>query len=503
MILESGSMSIGYKMSVRVFFMFLFGIVLYSLIVLWYPNIMAEPSLRGICYFMNWVGILIFIVSVWSWFKETGELMCPYIIFLSFFFLFNYGQCVMWALGIHIDAEIGGFVYGFGEISTADVVKGQIFTCLMMYMFHMGALFCIKPKGSKKQLKGYMGQFKSIFLIGQILGVVAIPVTLFRAASALIISILYGYNALYYSEYASQGGWMMVVEYFFFPSLVCLLIGGKYQKKIRIFVYSFFGIYMILNLLAGDRGSWLIKLVVLIWLYIKFCNGEKLRLRQISKWAIISYVGIWALGIFVKLRDIGLQNIRAEDVHNALSVQNSPIVSAFFELGGSMNIVTMLLTYGEKIWTYGNSYILSIVGVLSTQMLTSLGLPFVLMDDWFSQDILGISWGMGFSMVGEAYLNGGLYLGPLYMLILGFIIGSVLYINKNTDLLHHPIRYVFVATSLHTINSFSRGSSYLYLKQWFYGTVIVCLFIYITCSMLKKRGAIGTELDGIVKKNDA
>lgn len=51
---------------------------------------------------LNWLGILVYIYAISTWKKKTkSRLFSLYFIFITFLFLFNYGQCIMWALGIH------------------------------------------------------------------------------------------------------------------------------------------------------------------------------------------------------------------------------------------------------------------------------------------------------------------------------------------------------------------------------------------------------------------
>ena len=76
-------------------------------------------------------------------------------------------------------------------------------------------------------------------------------------------------------------------------------------------------------------------------------------------------------------------------------------------MGGSMAPVIVLQKYGWDIWPYYNSYMLSILTMLTTKIATILDIPFGFIGSWFSQEYLKISYGAGFSIIAEAVMNYG------------------------------------------------------------------------------------------------
>ncbi len=425
-------------------------------------------------FVLDWLGIVLLIYVLYSWKSKTGRIFTPYIIFFIFFFLFNFGQPLMWAFGIHIPNEIGGN----GNINSIEIgiVKTQIYTILMMLSFHIGALFIQDKINIKSRLKPKDVK-KCILFIGILLGIISIPLTFYRAINFYIIASQFGYRALYYSDYVQQGGFLMIIEIFFMPSLVCILIGSGFNKTIRKCVYVIFILYLAINLLSGDRGSWIYKLLVFLWLHSIYV--KPLDYKKILKYGILGIVGLYIVTIIVSVRNIGLHMINQEYIMEYLLGSRSPIISNIFEMGGTMEILHKLITDDgvRTAWIYGNTYLTAIAGMISTRFLSFIGINFVLVDDWFSQDYLGITWGTGFSMIGEAYLNAGLYLAPIVIILLGYLIGKILYVNPNINPNQMPLKYVFISTSLSTIIGLSRGTIYLYLKTWFYGTIVTCIFI--------------------------
>ena len=299
------------------------------------------------------------------------------------------------------------------------------------------------------------------------------------------MSLQYGYAALYYSDLVAQDGITMIIEIFFFPSLIGLLIGSDYKKSIKRVVYFLFIIYFVLNLLQGDRGTWLYKIFPLIWLsHVYYRNID---FKRGLKFIFIAILGLYLVYSLMALRGIGLGNISVEDFKNAFSFDNFPIVQALFEMGSSMGIMIILLMVGNNMWSYSNSYWVSILGMPTTKIPKLLGLDVVLIDNWFSQDFLSINWGAGFSMLGEAYLNYGLYMAPFILAIIGYFIGTTLFESsdfKNTR--NYPLRYFFIATSSAALTGWSRGTSIMFLRNWFRGTLLICLIIIVIFFILKR-----------------
>ena len=448
-------------------------------------------SYLGICLFVknhmmiNWLGVFIYVYCVYTWkVKTSASLFSPYFILMTFLVLFNYGQPIMWAFDIHKSTEIGTKVlfYGSGYMpNEADLIEVQLYICLGMLIFHLGAMAFTKRKvgniscviSNVDEDYGCVSTEIAMLSISRVLLVITTPIAIYSAARNLIIARVYGYNALYYGSYATQSGYIQIILYFFYPALIGYLIGKRYSKGSRRIAFSIFGIYAVINLLSGDRGSWLYSLVILFWLHTYY---TKTSIKKYVKVLIIGVVGLYFLSAITSVRDNGA-TLSLIDFKSIFSTEGSPIVDAFFELGGSMGIITYLFHSGYSIYPYANTYITSILGVVSSRVLSLFGLKQVLIADWFSQEYLGISWGTGFSMIGEAYINGGYYGGLIYLFIIGCIHGKVLDMFIDTDGTYSPLKLFITVTSLDILAGFSRAATYLVLKELFYGVIVVSILI--------------------------
>ncbi|MGH1089332.1 O-antigen polysaccharide polymerase Wzy [Bacillus mycoides] len=462
----------------------------YILYLLTLPLGNTGEDYSEIIFVLSWLGIFLGVYVVITWYKLSGAIFSPYTIFMLFFFLFNFGQCLMWALGIHSPSEIGKvpMFTGFGTPSSGDIIRGQSLTLICILMFHSGSVLCYK-RGTKKKIREVEKQFgiidnqdnlnlKSIFYVCAIVGLVVIPVQLYFAYSDFQFARIYGYNALYYSEFIrTDATFLALLNKMFFPCLMGLLIGSKYNKKVQVVVYTIFVIYLLLNLLSGDRGSWIYKIIILVWL--SHVCYKRIRFKKLVKYMFFAIIFLHVINAIVSVRDLGLSNINIQGVFKSISIKESPIVSAIFEMGGSMKPAMVLQMYGWDVWPYANTYLLAMLGMITNKVVYALNIPFVLPSTWFSQDYLGLSWGAGFSIVAEALLNAGPLFAPLILIVMGYLITSIIYVGKETNYKERPLKFLFVASTLNCFISLTRNELHIQLKDWFYGTIVLCIFIII------------------------
>ena len=450
-------------------------------------------------YWLNWLGIIIFFYAIMTWhWEKNDKIFSLYAIFFLFMLLFNYGDCIMWALGIEQDSGLTAgklLVYGSNlYMSKKDLVDTKWYICLSMLAFHIGALLLVKRKSTYvDRVDGIALQVNvdknkldrsALYKAGCIVTAIVAPITIGLRMSEVIIARQYGYSALYYSDMSTQSGYVQIIIYLFFPGLIALLIGSDFSKKVVRTVVIIFGIYMCLGIASGDRGNWLYSLIILIWI---FNQRKPARISTVIKLIVIGVIGIYLLQVVTLSRNYGgLSELSLESFAEVLSLDNSPIVDAFFEMGGTMGIVTIFLKLGA-IYPYANTYLTAILGAVSSRFLSFLGIDFVLIGDWLSQEYFDLNYGLGFTMIAEAYVNGGYIGGLIYMCILGAIIGKLLAMCRDSwDMQNNPVKSFISISSANLLMSLSRGAVYLVVKNFVYGVVIMLLLIYLLKMVARK-----------------
>ncbi|MDT9337253.1 O-antigen polysaccharide polymerase Wzy [Clostridium perfringens] len=481
-----------YKIIVLILAVLSYGIYLIFINI----NINKDFNYNIIIFLLNWFGIILYFYTIITWKEIQGEYFSLYTIFISFLFLFTYGQCFMWAIGIHIEGEIGTdlMYYKFDIPTQKDILTAQAFTLISIIMFHFGAILSVRYKRKYNYIyKENLGELKIIYYTCLILSIIIIPYILYSSFKDLSIAMIYGYKSLYYGDQIDYGASVMgLLSRMFFPCLVGLLIGSKYDKKVQRAVYLIFSFYLIINLLSGDRGSWIFRIFILAFLSHKFY--KRFNIKKILLYLIFSIFALYVVQIIVEFRDIGLSNIDTSQIIKILSLKNSPIISSVFEMGSSMTPTIMLQKYGWEIWPYSNTYILSLLGMITNKLIYILGLKFELLSSWFSQIYLGITWGAGFSMPAEALLNFGPIIAPIIMSIEGYIITSLININKNVDYKNKPLKVLFSVATLDNFIRLTRNESHTVIKDWFYGAVILCVFILILEKIFIRKNYVRNKI---------
>lgn len=476
-------------MSIRVnktkFKFLIFTISMFIIYTLIYEKPYYVINQDSAIYTLSFMGALLLILILLSWKKITKKLISPYTIFIIFVFLFNYGQCLMWALGIHLDNEIGKVsLYTFPIPSENSIIRTQLITLMGITSLHCGALIgyknkinilCTNKKGDSEQ------ESKILYRVCVLLSIIVVPITYYIAYQNYIIANSGGYGAIYYGEGINRSSTLILISKMFFPCLLGILIGSNYSSLNRKIVYSIYIIYIIISALAGDRGEWLYGLILMCWMhnnYYKKLNIKKLIIYIISGIALIS--------VLTAIRDIRSEGVSLEGIIKTIgSAETNPIISAFFELGSSMRVNLLLVEHGWDIYPYGNTYILAIMGMITEKFITMLGIPYKSISQWFSQEYIGISYGAGFSIIAESLINYGPYVSIFFLALQGYIFSKFL-IVENIDIKKEPVSLFLRVSTTSVLISAARNMILNTLKNWVFSVLIIYIIVLVVKYMYKK-----------------
>ncbi|MCJ7992213.1 hypothetical protein MUB15_28550 [Priestia sp. OVS21] len=79
-----------------------------------------------------------------------------------------------------------------------------------------------------------------------------------------------------------------------------------------------------------------------------------------------------------------------------------------------MKPTIVLQNGGWTDWPYANTYLLAVLGMVTNKLIYILGIPFELVSAWFSQDYLGLTWGLVFLLLLKRFLTEGRSLHQSY-----------------------------------------------------------------------------------------
>lgn len=362
---------------------------------------------------ISWLANILFVLFFLFIYKTQNNKISLIHIYWLMGFLFNFGQSVLWSVGIHTTRELGTRnLYGYRVPSNIEIYNAILFSIVCYAITGLGILSVAIIKKKNNQIKNDKNLLEVVYRFSKISAFIIIPLTFAKQLITLAFSAVYGYVAIYYSDFSVS----LILEFaerFFFPVLVGILIGGKY-KDIKL-VYIIFGAYVLICSMSGKRGAWFYCFLVLFWMHHRFY--KKIDFIKILKLSILGFCLLYVLAVIVDLRGYGLSNISTEDVLNALDLGNNPIIRFVSEMGGTLGVTIIVMRLGVNAFNFGNTFISSILSSVSSRIANSLGLNSVYLSNYLSQSLLNLNWGTGFNIFAETYINGSI----IYMLLLGSI----------------------------------------------------------------------------------
>jgi oligosaccharide repeat unit polymerase len=465
-----------------------FGLMIILLAITLFSWNSSNFLLERYIYFYCWVGVGIIIFALFSWKRLTGKLFTPYTIFFIIMGIFNYGQFIMWAFGIHYKGELGTTNF-IRYMDNLTLLRIQMIVCVDFLAFHFGALLMAnKVKSNKYSNK--VKYDKELFYISMrkvslIIGIIATIAIFYNSIHNLRIASQYGYTAIYYGSDTYLNPIIKYISYMFFPSLLGTWIGFKYSKKAFYTICVVFIPYLLINLLAGDRGSWIYYILILCWCYLNYIKKPKV--TTVIKMLIIGLVLVMSTSVLVKFREVGYSSITAKDITDVVNDAAFVFIKPFFEMGQSARVLGIIIQDNlDQYWSFGNTYIAAFLSMILPRVKTWFGYPDFYLDNWMSQSYLQLTnYGVGFSITAEAYLNGGLLFSPIIMFFIGLFFCRLFYLDHED--LNNPRKLFIVLSSLSSLVFIARGSFELYLRIWFFGTVVMLLIVEFVKSLISNR----------------
>lgn len=489
-------------------------------LILWIIEIALSSNISHInmnfgMYIFEWINVLILLFAIISWKKCTGYYFTPYTIFFFFLVIFCSGQFIMWAFGIHYVTNVSkelGVATHIRYMNYETLFRVMMINAAALTSFHGAALFfgAIERYTFKDESSVVINEKMRVALkyIGLITLSISYAITLYDCIQNIAFANSSGYSSLYYGDTGDYNALLKYLGYLFLPSIMAVFVGNKCSRKSFFFLSALVvAPFVLLNAVIGDRDSWLYFIVIWFWcymhiddkglLYIKF-DKKKQRIKVIFC-IVLGAAALCLLTVFVKFREIGFTNITASDFIEGFSDLNYVFVKPFFEMGQSARVLGIIIQDGlSQTWSGGNTYFAGIISMAVPRMKLLFCLQDGYLENWFSQTYLGLkNYGMGFTAVAEAYLNGGELFYPFYMFILGGFIGKVSNIQLDTFKNIDYGKLFFSLSSIVCLLNIARGSVELSLRKWFYG----CVLIWIIAKVISRYYMnIGDSSMNFIKK---
>lgn len=451
-------------------------VFLYIVYCILYRAIYLNTSDSNLGYTLDILGWLLYLFCICTWYNKTNKVIDLYTIFITLFFLFNYGQCLMWGLNIHKTTEIGqSFLFSKYRIYNNDIILAQLLTLICILLFHFGAMIAAgsKIKAKNNNISAKEKKIKKIiFITCKILLLFVVPVTYYIQYRRMITSVNYGYYSLFTGELSF--GYLSLVTRLFFPCIYALMFSCDFNKKIVYKCYIIILIYFVFSLIIGSRSNIVYELLILVYLHHRYV--KKMNLKNLIIFSIILFI---LTSVMTTIRDVRDYGITMNHLKSSSLINNNIITDSFFEMGGTMSVQTIILQNGYDIYPYGNTYFLGLLGIITDKTVRMFIPEYIDLSTWFSEKYLNLTFGAGFSIVAEALINFGPYIAPIIMIFFGYIIVKISNITENDSCK----KRIFALISFHSFVMFIRGTFGYYIKEWFF-TIVILYISYLLVGLL-------------------
>ena len=393
-----------------------------------------------------------FFLQLWSWNTVSGRLFDPYVVFLTAATLFNAGRTLLATLPDR----------SFESPFPPSIALYAIYiVALALCSFHLGALIAIssaKVRSSQARSSLAVPNATLRYVGGWLVLIAIVPMSiLMKQAVTGVMRDGYGV-ALYTNEAATSfAATPSVLAAFLVPGAFLLLAGSAKRAGLRAATAIIVALYSSSLLFIGWRGAAIAVAIAYVWLWHR-C------VRAIPR-AAIPALGALLLAIMPAIA--AMRNLTGQDRISfdtfIQSVQDAKAFSAIEEMGGTWETVahTITLVPTERPYDYGASYGLSALTVLpnlfwDVHPALRYGSP----ETWLVRRVA--PWaavrggGLGFSFIGEAYLNFG-FAGCVFTIgALGFLLARAV---RWAEGIGHPLAFAFVASALAASVKYVRADS--------------------------------------------
>lgn len=380
---------------------------------------------RSTLSYIGGLGLLQFVFVFCSWMSCGKKIISPYFIFIIVLYVFSFGQSLLYPFGLICEKrdlyETYANLYHF---SVKDIYMAQLQTLLMLNVFHLGGLrSSTKIKNSLDNFQNEWDEVQLLRLkhIGWFFFCISIIPFSYDTIMDMIQSMTYGYGSLYgTSAKVGFDNAASFVAALFIPSVISLFIVYSNDTTIRRFLVGIILLVVVAILLTGGRSHAVILLSILVVLYEYFVKPFSKKMLVIG-----ALCGIFLLQLlaFIAATRTSSHGLTIEN----MDFSDNSVVEAVSEMGWSQFclIESMKIVPDQQDFRFGRSYFYAFTSVIPNMGFweyhpakteSNLG-------EWLS-DYLGTSFGTGFSMCAEAWVNFGV-LGFLLFYLWGLMLGSL------------------------------------------------------------------------------
>ncbi|HEY9826308.1 MAG TPA: O-antigen polysaccharide polymerase Wzy [Stenomitos sp.] len=444
--------------SFKLIYFIAFQIFLLVFIVIFNQSNFFQPVSLVYPYCCFILGLVIWFFTSWRFL--TNQAFHPYIIFLISAILFNGGQAILEVFHLNQNGLLKS------HFSDETLVRTLFFTSICFSAFHLGALLSLgavniahslkKPQLSyiqskrrrlnkratdeiplttEKYSRGQLEQdtpldtTKGSAIVGWALTSISFLPSIYVFFQSLKVVITSGYQGLYQGDQeTSVAAAPAVLATFVIPAVMFLLAGSQPpnrppKKRTQIFAVVLMVLYILSNIVIGQRRNVATRLVAFTWLWHTW-------VRKIPGSLIV--IGGLSLTILFPIiaatrNMVGADRTSFLTVLTSLLGSKNPVFLTLNEMGGSMMTVayTIELIPSTRPFQMGADYFYAFFTLVPNLFwkihpTIARGLAGTWLTWQIDPEFASRGGGYGFSFIAEAFMNFGWVGGPITLGVFGF-----------------------------------------------------------------------------------
>lgn len=430
------------------------------------------------------IGLFCFVYSIVTWYILRKELICPYIMYLVCAYVFLFGQCLFWAIGIIPQRK-----NLFTRYSEDELLPAMVFTILCLLAIQIGAILSAKDL-SKNRFEGSLENRKykieesmqAIKISAWILFAVSVVPYYYSLLQELTLVLDGNYKDLYLLNSGGRFDEILeLLESFYIPSLFMLIVAYPKNKLIFTIAIVLMITKMVASFAIGGRGGSFLILIgfVCIWHYVK----KPINFTKVLIIALAAYILLTAGAVVGEVRNRRDRTFDTYvEAYNKISEEESPVVNTFGEMGWQLSSTVEMINHvpSDYEFRYGSSYFYAMTTIIPNLGFWDLHPAAVHanLGKWL-QGVMNLNYGPGFSPTAEAYLNFG-WFGILFMVLEGFLLGKILTMADRYSLKYNPEAFSISIIFLTVAVTFAtRAASLTLVRSILYNVLSIYVLILV------------------------
>ncbi len=430
--------------------------------------------------------IVVALICLWclvSWRMIGGMAFEPYMLFLIAAICFNAGHVLLYACGVKTPSSV------MALFSSDTSLKTMILVAIGLASFHFGGLAARqRRRGTAINLGAWEKdvQLRALSLVGAVLFSVSLPAWLFVTYERAGRVMQYGYFVARFGGDTPTGLAHLpeLLSDALAPAMIFILASSKDRPARRRSALAGVLGFGAITLFTGSKGPAVMAFLAFGWVWHR--SVRPLRVSVLSLAALA--LGLVIIPLTTAVREIaGRDRTSIKAMAETYSGIDNPVVAFLSETGWTSTTVahTIELVPAIRGYDYGQSYLYAVLAVLPN---FGGGLhparEHGFLADWLvstlAPEYAARGGGWGYSFIGEAYANFGLYGASLALAAIGFLLSRLFTWAQSSD---DPAKIAMVGGCVCNCLLYARGESGPLLREiiWY------ALIPYLSVGLLTSR----------------